>query len=113
MLERLELREFDEYISVLYRPNHDYLMFLDKDKNYKEVIKNLINMSREEFIEFLKQRKNLMPITEYSLKVSKESSKEEWYLKGWSMNTNNILNELNLINPIEKPILTKELEEVI
>lgn len=107
--ERLHLRMFDNTIDVLYRPNHNYLIFLENNEKGREKIKELATMSRDEFKTFLKSIPSFTKYTKDMDKDIKNSSLESWYLGAWSLQTKKILEKIGVENPIEKPIYFDEL----
>ena len=108
--ERLHLRVFDDTIDVLYRPNHNYLIFLENNEEGREKIKELATMSRDEFKIFLKSIPSFTKYTKDMDKDIKNSSLESWYLGAWSLQTKKILEKIGVENPIEKPIYFDELK---
>lgn len=103
-MERLHLRVSENCIDILYRPNHNYLAFVPNDENGKAEVKRLAEMSREDFAEYLKTRTGLPRLTKTDIPNIKSSKSEEWFLGAWKMQTDKLLEELKISNPIEEPI---------
>lgn len=108
-LERLHIRIVGNTIDVLYRPNHNYLIFLNNDKEGKEKIKELAQMTRDQFVNFLRNIENLPRFTSNDLDSILNSKSEEWYQGAWKHDTEKILKEIGVSNPIEDPIFSNEL----
>lgn len=103
-IERLHLRIIEDTIDILYRPNHNYIAFVPNDDNGKAEVKRIAQMSREEFCEYLKTRPCLPKLTKEDVLNLKNTKAEEWFLGAWKMQTDNLLKELCVENPIEEPI---------
>ena len=104
LLERLHIRVFDDYISVLYRPTHTYIAFLPNNEEGKKELKKLATINREDFSVFLFSQPSIMHITPQMVSKSLNSDLEKWYKSAWQGQTNEILSELEVENPIEEPI---------
>jgi len=103
LMERLHLRIFDNTIDVLYRPNHNYITFLPNDENGRAEVKRIAKLSREEFEEYLKEKK-FKKVSKSEVDDIKSSKLEEWYQGAWSLQTKKMLEELKVENPIEEPL---------
>lgn len=104
-MERLHLRVVNGTIDVLYRPNHSYIAFVDYNKEGLDFVKKLANMSREEFAEYLNNVNCFNLPTREKIEEIKTSNLENWYKNAWRLDTERILKEINMQNPIEQPIL--------
>ena len=104
-MERLHIRVIDNRISILYRPLHSYIAFTENDEKGRGKIKELCLMNRESFGEYLHSVAHLQHITQNSIDTAMNSEKEEWWKKAWKSQTDKLLKELGIENPIEKPIL--------
>lgn len=107
--ERLHLRLFEDTIDVLYRPNHNYLLFLNNDEDGRKTLIKLAKMSRDEFKEYLKTITGLHRLTKDMMLSIQNSKAEEWYQGAWKMQTDHLFKELGIENPIEEPIYFSEL----
>ena len=112
LTERLEFRKSGENISILYRPVHTYISFVNNNDAGKEEIKRLCTLSREEFAKYLKTCTGLPAITNSLLENISRSDAEKWYNNAWKMQTENILKELGIENPVEEPILMSHINAV-
>lgn len=111
-LKRLEFRRSGDNISVLYRPIHTYIKFVNNDEEGKEEIKKLCKMTRTEFAAFLKTVTGLPRITNASIEEALKSDNEKWYNGAWRHQTKKILDEIGIENVSEIPILGKEMDEI-
>ena len=110
LMERFELRKSGDNISILYRPVHTYIGFVKDNDEGKEEIKRLCAMSRTDFATFLKTCTGLPFITHDLLENISKSDSEKWYNGAWKKQTETILKEIGLENPLEEPILSKHME---
>ena len=113
LIERIELRATGNNISILYRPIHNYIHFVTNDEEGKREIKKLCEMSRDDFAKFLKGCRAFPRITKDSIEKISKTDNEKWYQTAWKAQTNDILKELNIQNPIEEPIYTVASKEQI
>lgn len=104
LTERLHLRLIGDDIDILYRPNHNYLEFVKNDESGLNRIKELALMSREDFEKYLISKKLFPRITKHQYEIIRTSSLENWFKNAWSVETNKILDKLEISNPIEEPI---------
>ena len=104
-MERLHIRVIDNRISILYRPLHNYIAFVNNNEDGRGKVKELCLMSRESFGEYLHSVARLQRVTQNEINTAMNSEKEEWWKKAWKDQTDNLLKELGVENPIEKPIL--------
>ncbi len=104
-MERLHLRVVDDTIDILYRPVHSYIEFVKNDDEGKERIKKLALMSRDEFSKYL-DTEVLSNVSVGKTKVMnlKGTHDEEWFVGAWKVQTDKLLEELGVENPIEEPI---------
>jgi len=110
LLQRLCFHVNETGISILYRPVHTYIDFVNNDKPGLEKIKELAQMSRDDFKKYLSKAVGLPFINEAIVRsIISNTDAEKWFKGAWQNQTNEILKKLNVKNPIEKPIYTKEL----
>ncbi len=113
LIERIELRATGDNISILYRPIHNYIHFVTNDEKGKKEIKRLCKMSRDDFAKFLKECRGLPRITKDSVEKMLKTDSEKWYQTAWKAQTDAILEEIGIKNPMEEPICTVALEEQV
>lgn len=112
-MERLHLRVINGTIDILYRPIHTYINFVPDDDNGRAEVLRLINMSREEFKAYLRTVNGLPRLTKSTVEaaVASNSDSEKWWKGAWMTQTNKLLAELGVENPIEEPIYLHEVIE--
>ena len=111
ILQRLHLRVSKTDISILYRPIHTYIAFVKNDEQGRNEVKRLATMSRDEFKDYLSKVIGLPVITESEIRKCMKSDAEKWFTGAWQKQTKDLLLDLNVVNPLEKPILTKEFKK--
>ena len=110
-LERLHLHYSGDDIDILYRPLHAYMEFVKNDEDGLNHIKELALMSREEFAKYIANGSNYFPLsTQSKIQQVLDSKAEEWYHGAWKFHTKEIFEKIGVENPIEKPILTSEID---
>ena len=104
-MERLHLRVCDDTIDILYRPVHTYIAFFKNDDEGKKKVKELALMTRDEFSNYL-EKEVLSYVSVKKDKVANISGThdEEWWKGAWKVQTDKLLKELGVTNPIEEPI---------
>ena len=106
---RLYFRVFDDNIDILYRPTHEYIAFVKKDKEGMEELKVLLSQDRESFKNYLVTNKMNRVLKKKERESERYKHLEEWYKKAWSEQTEKLKRELKLEIPIEKGIYEEDL----
>ena len=103
-LERLHIRLVGDAIDIFYRPSHDYITSVKNDENGRAEVKRLIAMTRDEFKEYLNGIFCFKTPSKIRVDNKLLSSDEKWYQSAWKTQTEKLLGELEVLNPIEEPI---------
>ena len=70
-------------------------------------------MPREKFIVYISNCVGFPSFTPENLTQIKNGHNEEWYKGAWKVQTEKLLKDNSLVNPIEYPIFTKEIIEFL
>lgn len=106
---RLYFRVFGDSVDILYRPAHQYLQFVTNDDNGVLYIKALLEMSRDDFKDYLKQNIMFKSIRKKERYSERNKHMEDWYKRAWSEQTYQFLKKHNLNMPKELIIYEDEL----
>lgn len=110
---RLYFRVFDESIDILYRPAHQYIKFVKENEEGIAYIKALLNMTREEFLSYLRENKMFKSVKKKERYSERNKHMEDWYKRAWSEQTYQFEKKYDLVIPTEQIIYHEELVKIL
>lgn len=110
---RLYFRVFDESIDILYRPAHQYIKFVKENEEGIAYIKALLNMTREEFLSYLRENKMFKSVKKKERYSERNKHMEDWYKRAWSEQTYQFEKKYDLVIPTEQIIYQEELVKIL
>lgn len=110
---RLYFRVFDGSIDILYRPAHQYIKFVKEDEEGIAYIKALLNMTREEFLSYLRENKMFKSVRKKERYSERNKHMEDWYKRAWSEQTYQFEKKYDLVIPTEQIIYQEELVKML
>lgn len=96
-MERMYFVTAGESVTVYYRPTYNYITSCDM-KDAKKVIKSLLDMTTEQFYDYLQTMKVRIPsdTSSYTRVVDDTKDKEQWYQNAWRHTTKVVLDKYKL-----------------
>lgn len=110
---RLYFRVFDGSIDILYRPAHQYIKFVKENEDGIAYIKALLNMTREEFLSYLRDNKMFKSVRKKERYSERNKHMEDWYKRAWSEQTYQFEKKYDLVIPTEQIIYQEELVKIL
>lgn len=110
---RLYFRVFDGSIDILYRPAHQYIKFVKENEEGIAYIKALLNMTREEFLSYLRENKMFKSVKKKERYSERNKHMEDWYKRAWSEQTYQFEKKYDLVIPMEQIIYQEELVKIL
>ena len=110
---RLYFRVFDGNVDILYRPAHQYIKFVKDDEDGIAYIKALLNMTREEFLSYLRENKMFKSVKKKERYSERNKHMEDWYIRAWSEQTYQFEKKHDLVIPKEQIIYQEELVKTL
>lgn len=110
---RLYFRVFDGSIDILYRPAHQYIKFVKENEDGIAYIKALLNMTREEFLFYLRENKMFKSVKKKERYSERNKHMEDWYKRAWSEQTYQFEKKYDLVIPTEQIIYQEELVKLL
>lgn len=110
---RLYFRVFDGSIDILYRPAHQYIKFVKENEEGIAYIKALLNMTREEFLSYLRENKMFKSVKKKERYSERNKHMEDWYKRAWSEQTYQFEKKYDLVIPTEQIIYQEELVKIL
>lgn len=110
---RLYFRVFDGSVDILYRPAHQYIKFVTDDEDGIAYIKALLNMTREEFLSYLRENKMFKSVKKKERYSERNKHMEDWYIRAWSEQTYQFEKKHDLVIPKEQIIYQEELVKTL
>ena len=110
---RLYFRVFDGSIDILYRPSHQYIKFVQENEEGIAYIKALLNMTREEFLSYLRENKMFKSVKKKERYSERNKHMEDWYKRAWSEQTYQFEKKYDLVIPMEQIIYQEELVKIL
>lgn len=95
-MERLYFKVAGDHISIMYRPTHEYLSFVQKDEAGINEIKRLLSMPTEEFYDYIISKRIKLPQKNDSMKKYFAEEKEKAYKEAWKYTTERLMKEYNI-----------------
>ena len=110
---RLYFRVFDGNVDIMYRPAHQYIKFVKDDEDGIAYIKALLNMTREEFLSYLRENKMFKSVKKKERYSERNKHMEDWYKRAWSEQTYQFEKKHDLVIPKEQIISQEELVKTL
>ena len=106
-------RVFDGNVDIMYRPAHQYIKFVTDDEDGIAYIKALLNMTREEFLSYLRENKMFKSVKKKERYSERNKHMEDWYIRAWSEQTYQFEKKHDLVIPKEQIIYQEELVKTL